>query len=118
MHLFVFTAIFSFIDSLNIDFSLIRTVDASMPDNGNTFSTPNDRVADCEHRSRHRDVIMDNSDYAQSPRDCTYCDQPALNGTQGQYAITCERCGATICQSCDAPNSDTESDSGAESDSE
>lgn len=78
----------------------------------NTFSTADDNVADCEHRSRNRIPVADCDDFAESPVNCTYCENTCLNGTEGQTAIICEACGAGICEDCNAPNSDSDYDSG------
>lgn len=51
---------------------------------GNSFSGPNDDVANCEHDDTDRVVLTDCNDFSSSPVDCTYCDRPALNGTEGQ----------------------------------
>jgi hypothetical protein len=113
-NLIIFTAIFSFITGLEIDFNLIGSVDA-MSDSGNTgntFSTPNDDVAGCEHRSKDRMPVADCDDYYNHPVNCNFCDGPALNGTEGQSAIICDGCGAAICENCNAPNSDSDNDSG------
>ena len=106
--MFIFTALFYLIASLDSDLSLIRTADA-MSNSGNTFSTPNDNIADCEHRGDNdRTIMADNSDYANNAVNCTYCERPALNGTPGQSAIVCETCGATICETCNEPNQDSD----------
>jgi len=96
-------ALFFFICSLDLDFSIIGTADAM---SGNTFSTPNDDIANCEHPSDKRVEVTDCNDFANSQVNCSYCDEPALNGTEGQQAILCHDCGATICENCNAPNSD------------
>jgi hypothetical protein len=79
---------------------------------GNTFSTDNDDIAFCEHRSRNRIILADSSDFKDNPVPCTYCDRPALNGTEFQSAVVCEGCGATICETCNEPNADSDNDSG------
>lgn len=78
---------------------------------GNTFSTNEDDNAKCEHRSRNRVVIADNSDFANSPIQCSYCDRPALGGTELKWTIVCQNCGATICKNCNKHNSDSDKDS-------
>jgi hypothetical protein len=83
-----------------------------MSEGGNTFSTPADNIADCDHRSRDRIITADGAAFVDSPLNCNFCDGPALNGTEGQQAIVCERCGAAICENCNAPNSDSDNDSG------
>lgn len=70
---------------------------------GNSFSGPNDDVANCEHDDTDRVVLTDCNDFSSSPVDCTYCDRPALNGTEGQWAIVCGKCGACICEGCNDP---------------
>jgi hypothetical protein len=75
---------------------------------GNTFSTPNDNIADRVHHNDDRVPVADATVFANSPVPCTYCDEPALNGIQGQEATLCNSCGATICENChvDYPYSD------------
>jgi hypothetical protein len=77
---------------------------------GNTFSTPNDDIGRCEHPSIQRVVIADCSDFVDNPVDCSYCDKPALNVTEGQQAISCHDCGVTICETCNEPNYDSGKD--------
>ena len=50
--------------------------------------------------------MADCDEFGKSPVNCNYCDEPALNGTEGQIAIVCGDCGAAICERCNAPNQD------------
>ena len=70
---------------------------------GNSFSGPNDDVANCEHDDVDRGRFTDCDDFRDSPVNCTYCDGTALNGTAGQSAILCGNCGACICDNCNDP---------------
>jgi hypothetical protein len=79
---------------------------------GSSFSGPTDDVAECEHRTRTRATLADCSDFRDNPVDCSMCGEVALNGTPLQQAIVCTNCGATICENCNAPNSDSDNDSG------
>lgn len=70
---------------------------------GNRFSGPNYDVANCEHDDTDRVVLTDCNDFSRSPVDCTYCDRPALYGTEGQWAIVCGKFVACTCEVCNYP---------------
>jgi len=118
-YLLIITTVYYMLVCLDPDFSLIRTADAAAPDadgtgnqNTNTFSTSSDNIHDCEHRSRDRISMADCAEYEDNPTKCNFCDNNALDGTEGQSAIICNRCGCAICEDCNAPNSDSDKDSG------
>jgi formate hydrogenlyase subunit 3/multisubunit Na+/H+ antiporter MnhD subunit len=79
--------------------------------NGGGFSGPGDNPVDCEHRSRNRIILASDEDQANNPIPCSFCSRNALDGPL-QEAIYCQACGTVICQECNAPNSDSENDSG------
>lgn len=106
----VFNFIYFLICYSDLDFSLVRDVYA-MTD-GNTFTTANDDIVNCEHRTSQRIPVADCADFANSPVNCNFCDQVALNGSEGVSAVVCGGCGVTICEDCNAPNSDSDKDSG------
>jgi len=54
---------------------------ANEQNNGNTFSTRKNDVANCEHRSQHRTVVADNNNLRDNPVDCAFCEGVILNGT-------------------------------------
>ena len=100
--------VYSMIVYLNPYFSFITTVDPTEDDNTNY----NENIADCEHRSRNRVQVSDGPGFRDNPARCDFCDAPTLDGTDGKTAIRCTGCGCTICEICNAPNSDPEKDSG------
>ena len=79
---------------------------------GGSFSGPTDDIENCEHRSRNRVVVTDCVDFKDNPVACSNCPENALDGTPFNQAIYCQNCGTIICENCNAPNSDSDKDSG------
>jgi hypothetical protein len=56
--------------------------------------------------------VADSTEFREEPVPCTFCGNNALDGTPFKQAIVCHGCGATICEGCNDPNSDSDKDSG------
>ena len=78
----------------------------------NSFSVPGDDPGACEHRTSQRLIIADGPENEGKQIPCTFCGNIALNNIPFQYAVGCHGCGSTICEGCNAPNADSDNDSG------